>query len=56
MPLVLTLSVTFLDAPGTSATIYYVIVADEAAIAGCPARATTSPASGVYSFVIKEAN
>ena len=44
------------DAPGTSATIYYVIVADEAAIAGCPARATTSPASGVYSFVIKEAN
>jgi hypothetical protein len=39
------------DAPGTSATIYYVIVADD----DCPARAA-SPASGVYSFVIKEAN
>jgi hypothetical protein len=46
------------DAPGTSATIYYVIVAtdDDDSIAGCPAHTTDSPLSGVYSFVIKEAN
>ncbi len=44
-------------APGTSATIYYLIVAtDDDAVAGCPAHTTDSPPSGVYSFVIKEAN
>ena len=44
--------------PGTSATIYYLLVAedDDDSVAGCPAHATDSPASGVYSFVIKEAN
>ncbi|HEX6838994.1 MAG TPA: hypothetical protein VF334_20590 [Polyangia bacterium] len=44
--------------PGTSATIYYVIgtTDDDDAVAGCPYHATFSPASGVYSFVITEAN
>ena len=48
-----------IDSPaGTSATIYYVIgtTDDDDALAGCQYHATFSPASGVYSFVIKRAN
>lgn len=48
-----------IDQPaGTSATIYYVIGAtdDDDAVSGCQYHATFSPASGVYSFVIKRAN
>jgi hypothetical protein len=48
-----------IDEPaGTSATIYYVIgtTDDDDAVAGCQYHATFSPASGVYSFVIKRAN
>jgi hypothetical protein len=46
------------DPPGTSATIYYVIgtTDDDDAVSGCQYHATFSPASGVYSFVIKRAN
>ena len=45
-------------APGTTATIYYVIgtTDDDDAVAGCQYHATFSPTSGVYSFVIKRAN
>ena len=44
-------------APGTSATLYYVIVATDAddARSGCAFHTTVSPTSGVYSFVIKRA-
>ena len=46
------------DPAGTSATIYYVIgtTDDDDAVSGCAYHATFSPASGVYSFVIKRAN
>lgn len=46
------------DSPaGTTATIYYVIVASDAddAVAGCDYHVTFNPTSGVYSFVIKRA-
>ena len=46
------------DPAGTTATIYYVIgtTDDDDAVSGCAYHATFSPASGVYSFVIKRAN
>ncbi|HEX8951319.1 MAG TPA: hypothetical protein VF945_05715, partial [Polyangia bacterium] len=45
-------------APGTTATIYYVIGStdNDDAVAGCQYHASFSPASGVYSFVITRAN
>jgi hypothetical protein len=51
-------SPVFDEAPGTSATIYYVVATtdDDDADAGCTYHATFSPAAGVYSFVIERAN
>jgi hypothetical protein len=43
------------DAPGTTATIYYLIRATDAAdsVMGCPYNTSFSPAGGTYSFVVK---